>query len=237
MIHYIEENRFIPLIETIFSKEYGYNGPLDNLHTVLDTLPANKKEECIKIYTIGKDDRQNQFIKTFHNFVDSSNEFETTYHEFMRKNVQPLYPNEKILIQKTPNIRISFPESAAIGKHITEDEKDDIIGYHCDSDFGHHHTEMNFIIPITPMFNTNSLYYEPTVNSELSPKEYKNLVLSRNQLFQCYLNKQRHYNRINTTNKTRISYDLRVIPYDKYLEHLKDFEGTKFELGKYYILL
>ena len=234
MIHTIQENPFVSLIEQVFFNEYGYTGSLDNLHTILDKLPDDKKEESVKIYTIGKDDRKSVFIKNFHKFVDDSELFNTTYHAFMQTYVQPLFPNDKIVIQKTPNIRFSFPESAAIGKHPTET---DIIGLHCDSDFGHHHTEQNFIIPVTPMFETNSVYYEPTVKSDLPTEKYKNLVLKPTEFFQGYLNKQRHYNRINKTGKTRISYDLRVIPYSKYMEHWNDFQGTKFELGNYYIVL
>lgn len=237
MIYRLEKNPFVSLIEQLFKHEYNYTGPLDELHTILESLPVDKKEECIKIYTIGKDDRKNIFIQNFHKFVDESNEFERTYHAFMRKYVKPLFPNDNIVIQKTPNIRFSFPESAAIGKHEKEDKKDGIIGYHCDSDFGHHHTEMNFIVPVTKMYETNSVYYEPTASSDIQIKDYENLVLLPHQFFKGYLNKQRHYNRLNQTGKTRISYDLRVIPYTEYMDHYADFKGTKFDLGKYYIVL
>jgi len=237
MIYRIEENPFITLIEQLFKTEYNYTGPLDELHTVLERLPVGKKEECMKIGTIGKDDRKNMFIQNFHQFVDNSPEFERAYHAFMRKYVKPLFPNDNIVIQKTPNIRFSFPESAAIGKHEKEDQKNGIIGYHCDSDFGHHHTEMNFIVPVTKMFGTNSVYYEPYANSDIPIAQYENLVLKPDEFFKGYLNKQRHFNRINQTHKTRISYDLRVIAYTDYMDNYADFKGTKFELGKYYIVL
>lgn len=96
---------------------------------------------------------------------------------------------------------------------------------------------MNFIIPITPMFDTNSIYYEPHPNSNIDPLDYNNMVVSTNEFVQAYFNKMKHCNRINKTNKTRISFDIRVIPYSKYMENLADFKGTKFELGKYYIIL
>jgi len=239
-IHKIqEENPFIPLIEGLFQKEYNYTGSLDELHTVLDNLSTEVKEECTQIYTIGKDDRRSKFIKDFHRFVDESTDFTDAYHAFLKQYIKPLFKDEThIVIQKTPNIRFSFPESAAIGKHATENvSKDGIIGYHCDSDFGHHREEMNFIVPVTPMYKTNSVYYESEMNSDVPIEEYENLVLSPNEFFQGYLNKQRHYNRLNQTGRTRISYDLRVIPYTKYMENLADFQGTKFELGKYYMVL
>ena len=118
MIYQIEKNPFIPLLEDYFKTEYNYTGSLDELHKILENLPTEKKQQCVKIFTIGKDDRQNIFIKNFHRFVDTSTMFETVYHAFVRKYIFPLFPEERqLVIQKTPNIRFSFPESAAIGKH------------------------------------------------------------------------------------------------------------------------
>jgi hypothetical protein len=150
--------------------------------------------------------------------------------------VKSLFPSEeKIVIQKTPNIRFHFPESAAIGRDPKDPEN--IVGLHCDSNFGHNENEMNFIIPITPMYATNSIYYETKLNSQVDPTQFENLVLKPTEIFQVYFNKLRHCNKINHTGKTRISFDIRVIPYSKYMENLDFFKGTKFELGKYYMVL
>jgi hypothetical protein len=169
--------------------------------------------------------------------VDASTEFNDTYHEFMRTTILPLFPEEKTLvIQKTPNIRFSFPNSAAIGKWQKDTDTDLItqrIGFHCDADFGHHFLEMNFIVPITHMYESNSVYYqtEETV--------FENLCMldPSHQFFQGYFNKIPHYNMVNRTGDTRISFDLRVIPYSQYMEYRDTFIGTKFDLEKYYIVL
>ena len=62
------------------------------------------------------------------------------------------FPNEEVLIyQSYPSIRFQFENSIAVPPH-------------CDSDsIGNHPLgEKNFIIPITKMENTNSLYIEST---------------------------------------------------------------------------
>ena len=242
-IHQCDENPFIEFIAAIFKHKYDYHGELHNLQSLLEKLPEPEKEKCVKIQTLGVNDRQCPFIQDFHEAVDASDEFKKIYHAFIRKNVLPLFPKETTLvIQKTPNIRFSFPNSAAIGKrkepNAQESESEiEKIGLHCDSDFGHHFTEMNFILPITPMYDSNSVYYEHVDDEQF--QMYKNLKMLNptSEFFQGYLNKLRHYNKINQTEHTRISFDVRIIPYSEYIEYLDTFHGTKFELGKYYVVL
>jgi hypothetical protein len=252
-IHTCAENPFIPFIQKIFKNKYNYSGQLHQLQTLLDKLSEEEKEKCIKIQTLGKNDRECPFIRDFHEAVDASPEFNDAYREFIRHNILPLFPLEKnLVIQKTPNIRFSFPTSAAIGNWNKDIRMDpipiqttsDIIGLHCDSDFGHHFAEMNFIIPVTPMYDSNSVYYESTRSydseEDTNPEfGYENVIITdpQHQFFQGYLNKLRHFNRVNQTGNTRISFDMRVIPYTEYIEFLDAFRGTKFELGKYYVVL
>ena len=87
------------------------------------------------------------------------------------------------------------------------------------------------------MFCTNSIYYEPEIDSNINYNDYLNLILNTDTFFTEKFNKLKHYNKINTTNVTRISLDLRVIPYSKYMEYKDFFINTKFDIGKYYIAL
>jgi len=229
------ENPFQEMIQTIFEEKYEFYDSLDNLHDILATSLISKEDKEYHKQIHGwKNDRNSIFIKHFHEYVDKTPIFNETYHAFIKKYIQPLFPEEtKLVIQKTPNIRFSFPETAAIG--CDPNDPENIIGLHCDSNFGHNENEINFVIPLTKMFSTNSIYYEPTLNSGIDPNHFENLVLEPDQFLQAYFNKLRHCNRINQTNKTRISFDIRIIPYSKYMENLDFFKGTKFELGKYYI--
>jgi hypothetical protein len=60
-------------------------------------------------------DRNSIFVKKFHAHVDSCPDFNETYHAFIQKHIKPLFPDDtQLVVQKTPNIRFSFPDSAAI---------------------------------------------------------------------------------------------------------------------------
>ena len=227
------ENPFPYILEEMFSLSFQYG----EIHTLLDThlLTEDEKDYHNHIHEWRKD-RNSIFVKRFHEYVDKYTRFQDTYHQFIQKYIKPLFPNETHLaIQKTPNIRFSLPQTAAIGF----DPKDppQIIGLHCDRDFGHHPIEQNFIIPITKMEGSSSIYYEPTPQSNIHPFQFENLSLETDQFAQAYFNHIRHCNRINKTDKTRISFDIRVIPFSQYQENIAQFKDTKFELGKYYIVI
>jgi hypothetical protein len=87
------------------------------------------------------------------------------------------------------------------------------------------------------MFDSNSIYHETHPDSKTTPHDFENLTLETNEFAQAYFNQIRHCNRINKTDKTRISFDIRIIPFSKYQENISYFQGTKFELGKYYVVL
>jgi hypothetical protein len=232
------ENPFPKLIGQLFAESFKYYGQLEDIHQLL-TLPhylTEEEKDYHRHLHEWKKDRDSIFVKKFHDFVDKNTIFNETYYQFLRTYILPLFPNEtKLVVQKTPNIRFSLPDNAAIG--FDPKDPDNIVGLHCDSDFGHHETETNIVVPITAMFGSNSIYYEPHVNSTIPPSSFENLVLEPDEFVQAYFNKLRHCNRINKTDRTRISFDIRVIPFSKYQENLEYFKGTKFELGKYYIIL
>lgn len=235
-------NNFIPMLKQYFKKVFNFSCELNSIHELLNSNKLTNEEKAYHsiIQEIGVNDRNSIFIKNFHQFIDSNSSFNDIYIEFIKTYIKPLFPKEdKLVIQKTPNLRISFPNSTAIGKNEKKDPNTNIIGLHCDADFGHHCEEVNFIIPITEMMDTNSIYYEPLENSEIKYEDYENLKLSENEFFMVKFNKLKHFNKINKTNKTRISLDLRIIPYSKYIENELFFKNTKFDWksNDYYCVL
>ena len=233
-IHEILENPFVGFVEKIFKKKYGFEKPLCQLHEIIKEIQKEEeKNKYIHVGILGKDDRICPFIHDFHRGVDESDEFNKIYHEFVQKEIMPLVTKgNKIVIQKTPNIRFSIPEYSAIGQN-PKDDYEDVVGYHKDADFGHDKDEINFIVPLTAMYDTNSIYYETNIGSN----KFVNLKLDSSQMFQGYLNQLHHYNKKNGTKHMRISFDLRVMEYEKYMAKIEKFANTKFELGKYYVVL
>jgi hypothetical protein len=236
---YCFENKFINVLKDIYKKKYNFIYETEHFHRILENSEHFDENESLhikKIKEIGFNDRNSIFYKDYHDFIDNNDLFNNVYFDFINDYVKPLY-GSKIIVQKTPNLRISFPDSTAIGKHKYEKIDNNVIGLHKDADFGHHESEINFIIPITEMFETNSIYYEPYENSNLSKDDYSNLKLNTNEYFIGKFNKLLHFNKINKTGFTRISLDFRIIPYEKYMKNIDYFKGTKFELGNYYIAI
>ena len=233
------KNNFVEILQDLFKNKYNFIDELKYFHKILDLdVLSELDKQCNKVLKeIGKD-RNSIFLKDFHNFIDNNKSFNEVYYSFIKEYIKPLYLTtieDKLIVQKTPNLRISFPNLTAIGKH--NHELGTVIGLHKDSDFGHHEEEINIIIPLTDMFETNSVYYEPIPDSKISTNDYLNLNVNTNEFFVEKLNKLLHFNKINDTGLTRLSLDLRIIPYDKYMKNIDVFTNTKFELGKYYIVL
>lgn len=233
-IHEILENPFVEFLGKIFQKKYDFQKQLCYLHEIIVQIEKEEeKQKYVHVGILGKDDRICPFIHDFHKGVDESDEFNEIYHKFVQREIMPLVTKEnKLVIQKTPNIRFSIPEYSAIGQN-PKDDYEDIVGYHKDADFGHDEDEINFIVPLTAMYDSNSIYYETNIESN----KFMNLKLDISQMFQGYLNQLHHYNKRNETKHTRISFDLRVMEYEKYMKKREKFANTKFELGKYYIVL
>tara|TARA_B110001450_G_scaffold191639_1_gene179851 strand:- start:3121 stop:3822 length:702 start_codon:yes stop_codon:yes gene_type:complete len=227
-------------IKNIYKEIYGFDEDLDMLHKLLNTnkLDAVQKNFYKTIPIFGKTDRQSCFVKDFYTYYDNDKSLNNLYIKFINNKIKPLFKENKLIIQKTPNIRVHIPNNSNIGKRKT-DPDNKIIGLHYDSEFGHPNEEINFILAITDMFDSNSIYYEPKQNSGLKYENYNNIQLKKEKIWYGDLNQCYHYNKINKTNKTRISIDFRIIPFSKFKETKKKSatSNKKFIIGDYYIVI
>lgn len=132
------------------------------------------------------------------------------YERFVQEVILPLYSDTEYAVQVDPSFRIHLPNNTALGKR--DDDQGEIVGLHCDADYNHQPGEINFILPLTPMFGTNSVYVE----SEPGKGDYHSAEVPIGRLFCFYGNKCRHHNRRNETGVSRLSIDFRVIPMKVY---------------------
>lgn len=230
---------FYETLQTFYKNKYSNFNSFENIHNLLQDLAENDKKYYDEIPIFGYSDRNSVFVKDFYNFIDSDYSFLYSYLDFIQNEIKPLFPNEiKLIVQKTPNIRFHLPKCTNIGKR-TCDYNTEIIGLHSDGEFGHPNTEFNIVLPITRMFDTNTMYYEPYPNSNINPINYENMKLEKNNFFIGYLNQCKHYNKINETNQTRVSFDFRIIPYSKFIKTNTESATNKikFDIGKYYMLI
>jgi len=213
------------------------------IHELLETNDISDKDKLFylenKIPIFGINDRNSFLIRDFYYFYDHNEEINNLYINFMKNIIQPLFPNENnLVIQKTPNIRFHLPNCSNIGKR-DSDIYDEFIGVHTDSEAGHPNEEINLVIAINDMFDTNSIYYEKEPNMNIELEQFNNLKLKTNEYFIYNFNQCRHYNKINKTNQTRVSLDIRFIPYSKYISYNNNSltSNKKFVIGDYYILV
>jgi len=144
--------------------------------------------------------------KIFYNDIKSNNTFKIIYCKFIKEIHDKFFPNEQhIIYQSYPSIRIQFMKSKTIPPHKDSDQLSN-----------HPIGEKNFLIPITKMKNTNSIYIE----SFPDKKDFESIELDYGELFYFNGNMCTHYNNENEEGKLRISLDFRIIllnDYNKYI--------------------
>ena len=237
----LSEYKFYKCLTEHYKTIYTSFTDLEHVHSILDSsdLTNDEKNYYKEIPIFGQTDRKSVFVKDFYKFIDTDYTFLSEYIDFIKYVIKPLFKLEdKLVVQKTPNIRFHLPGCSNIGKRDI-DQWEDIIGLHHDGEFGHPAEELNIVLPITEMFESNSIYYEPYPNSMIDVHTYPSMNLKKQNFFMGYLNKCNHYNRINTTIQTRVSLDFRIIPYSKFKisENISATTNTKFDIGNYYMLL
>ena len=94
-------------------------------------------------------------------------------------------------------MRVHLPHTKALGKR------------HCDADYFHQPNEINVWIPLVErVWGSNSLYCE----SSPGAADFAPFEATRGQFVRFYGNQAVHYTVTNTTNVTRVSFDLRLVP-------------------------
>ena len=198
------------LVEELFSTE------LSEIHKT-----ANRNYEIPK--ELGKD-THTEFHKKFYNKLDSGwEEFQMKYNSLIKEVILPYLGLEEAMVQRFPNLRVQLPNNLAV------------IIKHYDSDENHKHPfgEINFIYALTDMFDTNTVLVETLPRSE----RFQRINLKKSQCISFNGNLCSHYNEINKTGKTRVSFDFRVLPLNYYSENYEKLSVTKnikYREGGYY---
>jgi len=164
-------------------------------------------EESKDVLQLGYlNDRDTDLHKVFYDDIKSNDTFKNLYISFVKDIYNYFYPDEEFFIyQSFPSIRIQFPESVSIPPHKDSDHLSN-----------HPLGEKNFLIPITEMKDTNSIWVESRENK----KDFKSYHLKYGNLFRFNGNTCTHYNKENKEGKLRISMDFRIILKKDYLNYI-----------------
>ncbi len=201
--------KFVQMITELFNVE------LNQLHTT-------RKRDYEVFKEVGKDSNT-EFHTKFYAKLDSGWDIQDEYDRLIKEEVLPFLGLSEAMVQKFPTFRVMMPNNVAI-----------VVKHH-DSDDLHKHPigEINFIMAITDMYDTN------TVNVEIMPRleEYNKIELSSGEIICFNGNLCNHNNEINKTGKSRVSFDFRVLPLNMYNANYAKHSAstnTKYVEGGYY---
>jgi len=174
--------------ETLFDTKY-----LENLHTTID----------YEGYLDGSD---TQLHKTFYSDIKTNDTFKTLYTSFVKDIYEEFFPDEEYYIyQSFPSVRLQFPNGVSIPPHKDSDHLSN-----------HPLGEKNFLVPITEMKDTNSIWVE----SEEDKEDFKSYHLKYGNIFYFNGNRCTHYNKENKEGKMRISLDFRIMLQRDYIQYV-----------------
>ena len=200
---------FVTLIQELFAHDLQLLHELPNAEYSFFSTPGNDSDTI--------------FHKLFYDRMRSGwKDFTNTYVRFIRECIAPISGNTgEIIYQTWPSFRVHLPGNVAVG------------GWHKDSDYHHPPGEVNFIVAITPMFESNATIAE----REPGTLDFRHFTMTPGQIVKFNGNQCLHGNLPNTTGKTRVSFDFRILSADSYnpshdLTSLS--RGNKFLIGHYY---
>lgn len=143
------------------------------------------------------------------------------YEKFIETQIMPLFDDD-LCVQTVPTFRLSMPGGMAVQE------------FHRDGDYHHQASTVNFWLPLTRAFATNTVWIE----SEPDTGDFAPVNLDIGQYLEFDAIKLRHGNVPNETGVSRVSFDFRVIPRRHY--HDTDLRtvtnDTRLALGSYYSL-
>lgn len=161
-------------------------------------------------------DQSTKWHKLFYNNLDK---ITPLYEEFIYDVIKPIF-GEEIVYQKIPTFRTQLVNNLGVFE------------FHKDKTYNHNEDEINFYLPFTDAYETNTIWVE----SEEDKGDYKPMNTLYGQVVMwngCHLT---HGNKKNTTQNTRVSCDFRVIPLSKYKENDESsiYTKMKFVVGDYF---
>jgi len=204
------------------TKKFQFKEILSNLLNTVDLCQINETMKVLK----RENDQSTVYHKMYYDWA-RTDEFVNLYQNFIREVVLPIY-NKSIVYQSIPTFRVAFQNNIAVG----EFHKDK---WYRDISWAEKVSEDNFFLPFTDAFDTNTIWVE----TEEDKGDYFPMECKYGEIIKWNGSNLTHGNKINTTGKTRISVDFRVIPYDRYepSNHGSINMDSKFSIGGYYDLL
>jgi hypothetical protein len=127
---------------------------------------------------------------------------ESLYREFVASFVPDVLGTKEFCFQRVPTFRVHFPGNIAVGE------------FHTDGNYNHRAGEINFWVPFTKAWGSNTVWIE----HELGSADYRPMELGPGEVLVFDAVHWHHGNKVNETGSTRVSFDFRCIPLSDYTQ-------------------
>jgi hypothetical protein len=122
------------------------------------------------------------------------------YRRFVAHMSERIFGDIEVYHQATPTFRVQFPNNVGVGE------------MHKDADYHHQDGELNFWVPLTPVYASNTIWIEAARGG----CNYQPWSLTPGEVLVFDSVNWRHGNLKNTTGRARVSFDFRIIPAGKF---------------------
>ena len=171
-----------------------------------------------------ENDQSTIWHKAFYNQIRVDERFNNLYISFLKNEICNRYDDD-LIYQKIPTFRVHFPNNVAVGEfHKDKDYRD--------KEWCKEVKEINYYLPMAPATDTNTFWAE----SQEDMGDYTPTNCNYGQCVEWDAVNLKHGNKINEEQKTRVSFDFRVILKNRYTPNDCGTinVGMKFKIGEYY---
>ncbi|GAA0871320.1 hypothetical protein GCM10009117_04660 [Gangjinia marincola] len=199
-------------IHAFNAKKYNFHEIISDFIGIDDLSQLKLNEEVSQdkfddSYSMYKNMEQSEAYNKLYQKLNSpiGDQFYTLYGKFIREVIQPQY-DEPIYFQEKPTHRIIFADTPGVSR------------LHRDSDYGHHPKEINYFLPQTKAFDTNTVWIE----SERGKEDLSPMNVRMGQYARFNGASLLHGAMPNTTNASRVSFDFRILKASDYTSQHTD---------------
>lgn len=125
------------------SAEFKFDKMFLNVALSVLSPDAKRIDKFEQLHTVLDDSKLSDVYKACYDYMETD-EFKEHFHSYIKKHIKTLFPTE-IYYQRKPGIRIHRPNTQTVQ-------------YHTDEWYGHGDGVVNFWMPLTKAYDTNSLY-------------------------------------------------------------------------------
>ena len=183
---------------------------------ILDTPDLEKIHEMGRRADVDNHDQDSDDHSIFYREYDQVRDL---YDRFLVEWILPQY-GEDLAVQRVPTFRVHRPGSVAVSE------------FHKDSDYNHQPATLNYWLPLTRAYGTNSMWIEDSPGSDT----FSPAVVEPGEVFRFDAVNNRHGNYPNDTDTSRVSFDFRAIPLRLFVDEGKSTVNAKrrMDLSGYY---